>query len=226
MAILLIEDDAVLADGLIHGLGQNGLEVVAATTAADAERLLATGDFKLILLDLGLPDVDGLEFLQSLRRRRIPIPAIILTARDGLNDRIEGIKRGGDDYLTKPFELTELEARIHALLRRCYGGFDAEISVGRLTLDTRHRQILGDREPIALSSCQYSVLELLLTQAGKVVSRDRIARRMVLEGAAQTNNAIDICIHRLRRLIARFGVDIQTVRGLGYLLDSVIDEKN
>lgn len=224
MAILLIEDDAVLADGLTQGLGQSGFKVISATTGAYAEKLLLQQNVQLIVLDLGLPDVDGLEFLHGLRERRIRLPTIILTARDGLNDRIEGIKRGADDYLTKPFELSELEARIHALLRRCYGGFRTEIVVGRLTLELPNSQIKADGLPLALSRCEFSVLELLLQQAGKVVGRQRIAQRLGFEGTSQTDNAIDMHMHRLRKRVEPYGVDIKTVRGLGYLLDLMADE--
>ena len=151
MKILLVEDDAVLADGLIHTLGGSGYSVVCATNGNYAEHLLQAHDFDLIVLDLGLPDMDGLELLRRLRARKMALPILILTARDGINDRIEGIRQGADDYLTKPFELGELEARIHALIRRCYGGFSDHIVIGRLALDTHNHLISADGEPIALS---------------------------------------------------------------------------
>jgi len=224
MNILLIEDDAVLADGLIHTLGDSGYSVTCATTGAYAEHLLQAQDFDLIVLDLGLPDMDGLELLRRLRSRKIPLPIMILTARDGVNDRIVGIEQGADDYMTKPFELRELEARIHALIRRCYGGFSNDIVIGRLRLDTHNHQVLADGQPIMLSAREYGLLEILLMQAGKVVCKDRIAQRLATDGDALTDNAIEIYVHRLRKRIEPYGTVIRTVRGLGYLLERSADE--
>lgn len=219
MNILLIEDDAVLADGLIHTLSGSGYSVTCAKAGAYAEQLLQAQDFDLIVLDLGLPDMDGLELLRRLRSRKVPLPIMILTARDGVNDRIDGIEQGADDYMTKPFELRELEARIHALIRRCYGGFSNDIAIGRLRLDTHNHQVLVDGQPIILSGREYSLLEILLMQAGKVVSKDRIAQRLAADGDALTDNAIEIYVHRLRKRIEPYGTVIRTVRGLGYLLE-------
>ncbi|MDD5412343.1 MAG: response regulator [Methylobacter sp.] len=224
MNILLIEDDAVLADGLIHTLGGSGYSVTCATNGAYAKQLLQAQDFDLIVLDFGLPDMDGLELLRRLRSRKIPLPIMILTARDGVNDRIVGIEQGADDYMTKPFELRELEARIHALIRRCYGGFSNDIVIGRLRLDTHNHQVLVDGQPIMLSAREYGLLEILLMQAGKVVSKDRIAQRLAVDGDALTDNAIEIYVHRLRKRIEPYGAVIRTVRGLGYLLERSADE--
>lgn len=224
MKILLVEDDAVLADGLIHTLGGSGYSVVCATNGNYAEHLLQAHDFDLIVLDLGLPDMDGLELLRRLRARKMALPILILTARDGINDRIEGIRQGADDYLTKPFELGELEARIHALIRRCYGGFSDHIVIGRLALDTHNHLISADGEPIALSARESGVLEILLMQAGKVVCKDRIAQRLAADGDALADNAIEVYVHRLRKRIEPFGAVIRTVRGLGYMLETGADE--
>ncbi len=224
MKILLIEDDAVLADGLNHTLNQSGYAVACAKTGSYALQLLEAEDFDLIILDLGLPDMDGLELLRRLRHRKIPLPILILTARDGVNDRITGIEQGADDYMTKPFELRELEARIQALIRRCYGGFSSLIRIGRLTLDTQHHQLLVDGEPILLSAREYGVLEILLLQAGKVVAKDRIAQRLAADGDALADNAIEVYVHRLRKRIEPFGAAIKTIRGLGYLLELATNE--
>lgn len=224
MNILLIEDDAVLADGLIHTLGANGYLVTCATTSAYAEQLLQAQDFDLIVLDLGLPDMDGLELLRRFRGRKMPLPIMILTARDGMNDRIQGIEQGADDYLTKPFELRELEARIHALIRRCYGGFSNTIVVGKLMLDTHNHQVIVENRPLILSAREYGLLELFLMQAGKVVCKERIAQRLAVDGDALTDNAIEIYIHRLRKRIECYGAIIRTIRGLGYLLEKAGDE--
>jgi two-component system OmpR family response regulator len=219
MKILLIEDDAVLADGLTHTLRNSGYSVTSATSGGYANHLLQAQDFDLIILDLGLPDMDGLELLRKLRSRKIQLPILILTARDGVNDRITGIEQGADDYMTKPFELRELEARVHALIRRCYGGFSNDIVIGRLTLDTHNHQVLVDGQSIKLSPRKYGVLEILLIQAGKVVSKDRIAQRLAEDGEALTDNAVEIYVHRLRKRIESYGAVIRTVRGLGYLLE-------
>jgi two-component system OmpR family response regulator len=220
MKILLIEDDAVLADGLMHTLSANGYSVTCATRGSYAEQLLLSQDFDLIVLDLGLPDVDGLQLLRRFRLRKIPLPILILTARDGINDRIEGIEQGADDYMTKPFELREFEARVRALIRRCYGGFRDDIVIGRLALDTQNHQVLADGQPMQLSAREYGVLEILLMQAGKVVSKDRIAQRLSADGEALADNAIEVYIHRVRKRIEPYDAVIRTVRGLGYLLET------
>jgi two-component system, OmpR family, response regulator len=220
MNILLVEDDAVLSDGLTHTLGKNGYSVTAATTANYAEHLLMAQDFDLAVLDLGLPDMDGLAFLRKIRQRKIPLPILILTARDGVNDRIQGIEQGADDYMTKPFDPKELEARIHALIRRCYGGFQNDIVLGRMSLNTRDNQILADGEPILFLPREYAVLEILFIHVGKVVGKDKIAQRLATEGDALTDNAIEVYIHRLRKRIEPYDVAIRTVRGLGYLIES------
>jgi two-component system, OmpR family, response regulator len=220
MNILLVEDDPVLTDGLLYTLAKSGYTVTSATNGSYAEQLVQSQDFDLILLDLGLPDMDGLTLLRRLRSRKVPIPILILTARDGINDRIEGIEQGADDYLTKPFELRELEARIKALIRRCYGGFSHTIKVGRLTLDTQNHQVLADGQVIMLSAREYGVLEILIMQSGKVVSKDRIAQRLTADsGEALADNAIEVYVHRVRKRIENYDVQILTIRGLGYLLE-------
>jgi two-component system OmpR family response regulator len=224
MKILLIEDDAVLADGLVHTLSDGGYKVTCATTGAYAKQLLLAEDFDLIVLDLGLPDMDGLELLRRLRSRKIALPILILTARDGINDRIVGIEQGADDYMTKPFELRELEARINALIRRCYGGFSNMIKVGRLTLDTQHHQVSFDDQPMSFSAREYGVLEMLLLHADKLVAKDRIAQRLAVDGDALADNAIEVYVHRIRKRLEPCGVVIKTIRGLGYLLETGHDQ--
>ncbi|MEQ1635149.1 MAG: response regulator transcription factor [Methylococcales bacterium] len=219
MRLLLIEDDAILTDGLTHTLRKSGYEITCAPNGSYAEQLLFAQDFDLIIMDLGLPDMDGLRLLRRIRQRKLPIPILILTARDGINDRIEGIEQGADDYLSKPFELRELEARIQALIRRCYGGFANTITLGMLVLDTQNHQILADGQVIQLSAREFGLLELLMLQAGKVVAKERIAQRLAQEGDALTDNAIEIYVHRLRKRIEAYAVSIRTIRGLGYLIE-------
>jgi len=224
MKILLIEDDEVLADGLTHTLSDSGYTVTNAISGAYAEQLLRAQDFDLIILDLGLPDIDGLQLLRKLRIQKLPLPIMILTARDDMNVRIKGIREGADDYMTKPFELRELEARLQALVRRCYGGFSSTIEIGRLLLDTRNHQIQANGQFLSLSARESAVLEVLLIQANKVVSKDRIAQRLSSAGDALADNAIEVYIHRVRKHIEPYDVVIRTVRGLGYLLESKLHE--
>lgn len=224
MKILLVEDDSVLIDGLTHTLTQSGYDVTSAVTGAYAEGIMLAKDFDLIILDLGLPDMDGKKFLWKLRMRKITIPVLILTARDAVNDRIEGLQKGADDYIVKPFDLSELETRIHALIRRSYGNFSKDISCGRLTLDTLEHQVLADGEPLILFSREYGVLESLMLQLGRVVSKDKIAQRLAAGDDDEIgDNAIEVNIHRLRKRIKPYGVRIKTLRGLGYMLEGCPD---
>ncbi|MDF1583280.1 MAG: response regulator transcription factor [Methyloprofundus sp.] len=224
MNILLIEDDAVLADGLIHTLSNSGYRVTGAISGNYAEHLLQAQDFDVIILDLGLPDIDGLVLLRQLRSQKLALPILILTARDNINDRVEGILQGADDYMTKPFELRELEVRLQALIRRCYGGFNHNIEMGRLLLDTQTHQIKADGELLTLSAREAELLEFLLMQSGKLVCKDRIAQRLSSDGDALADNAIEVYIHRLRKRIEAYGVIIRTVRGLGYLLEDKVHD--
>jgi len=224
MNILLIEDDKVLSDGLSHTLSNTGYNITVANTGAYAEHILKAQGFDLIILDLGLPDIDGLHLLRKLRRQKQSLPIMILTARDDLNNRIEGISQGADDYMCKPFELRELEARLHALIRRCYGGFNDIIEVGNLQLNTNTKQILAKGELLSLSARESAVLEVLLMQKGKVISKDKIAQHLSLYGEALADNAIEVYIHRIRKHIEAYDVGIRTFRGLGYLLENKRDE--
>jgi two-component system, OmpR family, response regulator len=219
MKILVVEDDAVLADGLFHTLAKVGFSVVNAMSGTYASQLLMAQDFDLCVLDLGLPDMDGLDLLREIRRQRLLMPVLILTARDAIDDRIRGINDGADDYMTKPFELKELEARINALIRRCYGGFQEEIVFGCLKMNVAEQQILADGEALVLPPREYDVLEILLLQAGKVVCKERLAQRLTSTSEAVSDNAIEIYIHRLRKRLDPLGMAIRTLRGLGYVLE-------
>jgi two-component system OmpR family response regulator len=223
MNILLIEDDEVLADGLTHTLSSSGYCVTGAATGAYAEHLLKAQGFDLIILDLGLPDMDGLQLLRRLRSQKLSLPILVLTARDDMNDRIEGIRQGADDYMTKPFELRALEARLHALVRRCYGGFSHIIEIGSLQLDTSNHQIMAKGELLSLSAREFAVLEVLMMQKGKVISKDKIAQHLSLQGDALADNAIEVYVHRIRKRIEPYHVGIRTFRGLGYLLEDKLN---
>lgn len=221
MKILLVEDDPVLSDGLNYTLSLSGYVVTCAMTGNYAEGLLLAQDFDLIILDLGLPDMDGTEILWKLRVRKINIPVMILTARDAINDKIEGLERGADDYMVKPFDLRELESRIHALIRRSYGNFNKDIEVGRLALDTLDHLVLADGQPLILFPREFGVLEVLMLQVGRVVSKDKIAQRLSNGEEELGDNAIEVYIHRLRKRIKPYDANIRAVRGLRYMLESV-----
>lgn len=224
MRILLVEDDAVLGDGLSRSLTDWGFDVTLAETGAYADSALCTQPYDLVILDLGLPDMDGRAVLRQLRARKSTIPVLILTARDRLNDRVGGLELGADDYMTKPFELRELEARVRALLRRSHGGFNHDIRFGQLVLNTRGQLITWDGVPMLLPPREYGVLEALLLHAGRVVSKDSIAQRLVVRSEELADNAIEVYVHRLRKRLAPLGIGIRTLRGLGYLLEQSKNE--
>ncbi|MEY4210860.1 MAG: hypothetical protein RLZ92_1241 [Pseudomonadota bacterium] len=224
MRILLVEDDAVLGDGLSLSLNDWGFDVTLAVTGNYACSALSTQPYDLVILDLGLPDMDGRELLRQLRARNSAIPVLILTARDGLNDRVSGLELGADDYMTKPFELRELEARVKALLRRSHGGVNHDIRFGRLVLDPLTQQLTVDDKPMLLPPREYGVMEALLLQAGRVVSKDSIAQRLASHSDDLADNAIEVYVHRLRKRLESLGIRIRTVRGLGYLLEQDADE--
>lgn len=219
MRLLLVEDDAALADGLSHVFGKTDYTVVCASTGRQAEALLFAQQFDVVILDLGLPDKDGYDVLRTMRARSDATPVLILTARDAVDDRVRGLEKGADDYLSKPFDMRELEARVRALIRRRYGRFGSQLTVGRLRLETVSRQAFHENQPIPLPAREYGVLEALVLQAGRVVSKDRIAQRLTLGDEDIADNAIEVYVHRLRKRLESLGLGIRTVRGLGYLLE-------
>jgi two-component system, OmpR family, response regulator len=226
MRLLLVEDDPLLADGLSRSLGQSGFVVDHAADGASADHMLLNQAYDLIILDLGLPGaLDGMSVLRRLRRRASGssmAPVMILTARAGLEDRVKGLDLGADDYLVKPFELPELEARARALVRRGKFGASPQIVHGRLCFDTVGRRALVDDQPLDLSARELSMLETLLLSTGRVVSKEQLAEQLTGWGEAVGANAIEVYIHRLRKKVEPAGVSIRTVRGLGYLLEKPV----
>jgi two-component system OmpR family response regulator len=223
MRLLIVEDDRLLADGLTRSLRQAGFATDTAADGEAADHMLATQAYDLVILDLGLPKFDGFEVLRRLRRRHArsaSVPVLILTARDSLEDRVKGLDLGADDYLAKPFELPELEARVRALVRRGKFGSSARLTHGRLTFDTVARQALIDDAPLELSAREISVLESLLVRPGRVVSKEQIADQLTGWGEEVGPNAIEVYVHRLRKKLEAVDVKIRTVRGLGYMLDT------
>jgi len=178
------------------------------------------------VLDIDLPELDGFEVLRRLRKRRSKVPVLVLTVHDAVFERIQGLDSGADDYLTKPFRMGELEARIRALMRRARGAADNIITVGRLTVDAQSHLAAIDMVPLELSAREFSVLQMLSIRAGRVVSKDAIMRSLYDWDEDVGPNAIEIHIHRIRKKLGNAGVNIRTVRGLGYLLETVNEAPN
>jgi len=224
MHILIVEDDPVLSDGLMRSLRKAGYAVDHADTGTRADQMLAVHPYDLVILDLGLPTMSGIEVLRRMRMRRSATPVLILTARDSAEDRVAGLDTGADDYLGKPFDLKELEARVRALLRRGRYATAAVIKHARLTLDLAGRRAAMDDEPLELSARELAVLEALLLSAGRVVSKGQLVEMIFATTEDVGANAIEVYIHRLRKKIEPAGVDIRTIRGLGYLIDKQMHE--
>lgn len=219
MKILLVEDDPTLGEAVMLAIQQAGFAIDWSRDGVQAEHALAGFAYDAMLLDLGLPRREGLEVLRNLRKRGVPLPVMVLTARDTVEDRVRGLDAGADDYLLKPFSLDELLARLRALLRRAHGVSDTQIRMGRLSFDTIKRQASVGDAPMALSAREVEVLEILLHYAGRVIAKEAIADRLANWDEGVGENAVEVYIHRLRRKLEGTGVSIRTLRGLGYLLE-------
>jgi DNA-binding response OmpR family regulator len=220
MHVLIVEDDAVIADGLTHALRRAGYAVDACEIGSTADHALATGTYDLVVLDVELPALDGFEVLRRLRARKSKTPVLILTARDALHDRVKGLDLGADDYVVKPFEMAEIEARVRALIRRSQGASDNEIVVGNLHVDVEGRVANVDGKALELLPREFAVLEVLMRRAGRVVLKDALLSSLYEWRDEVGPNAIEVQVHRLRKKLAEAEVDIRTVRGLGYLLEA------
>jgi DNA-binding response OmpR family regulator len=219
MRVLLVEDDPILADGLLRILQRNKYIVTHETNGRRADHLLTVQQYELVVLDMGLPDMDGTEILRRLRHRNVKVPVLILTARDRVEDRVQGLDFGADDYLSKPFDLLELEARVRALLRRGQSASSAQLLIGDLCLDTVGRRAMINGEALELSARELSVLEVLMLRAGRVVSKELLSDQMSDLGEEMSVNAIEVYVHRLRKKIEAAHVNIRTLRGLGYMME-------
>ncbi len=220
MHILLVEDDRPLAVGLAKALRQQDYAVDWVDNGIMADNLLKTEYFNLIILDLGLPKLAGLEVLRRFRGRGGRTPVLILSAHGNVDSRVAGLDLGADDYLSKPFELKELEARARALLRRNSNATTAMIKLGALTFDGAARRASVDDEYLDLPRRELCLLEILLHRAGQVVSKEQIAAQLFDFDDDAGPNAIELYVHRLRKKLGPAGLNIRTVRGLGYLLDA------
>ena len=216
MRILLVEDDRLLGDGIATGLAQAGFAVDWVQDGVAADLALRTGSPDAVVLDLGLPRLSGLEVLKRSRASGAKVPVLILTARDAVQDRVQGLDAGADDYLVKPFDLAELAARLRALIRRAAGTAAPRLIVGDIELDPAAREARLRGVPVELAVREFALLHALMLNAGRVLSREQLAERLYRWGEEVESNAIDVHIHHLRR---KLGADaFRTVRGVGYVM--------
>jgi DNA-binding response OmpR family regulator len=220
MRLLLVEDNERFAGLLKRGLAGAGFVVHVLPTAEDATTALRTSRFEIVVLDLGLPDADGLEVLGEMRRRQDATPVLILTARGSLADRVTGLQSGADDYLVKPFALEELVARLQALLRRPGNLLGNALKLGNVTLDTVARQVFVHDRPLFFSPREIAVLEHLLRHSGRVVAKTLLGENLYGLSQEVVSNAVEVYVHRLRKHLAEVGASVQihTLRGIGYLI--------
>ncbi|MBG4599185.1 response regulator [Pseudomonas aeruginosa] len=216
MHVLLTEDDDLIASGIVAGLNAQGLTVDRVASAADTQALLQVARFDVLVLDLGLPDEDGLRLLQRLRQQGVDLPVLVLTARDAVTDRVAGLQAGADDYLLKPFDLRELGARLHTLQRRSAGRGVNVIEHGRLSYDPSTRETWLDGRPVELSRREQALLQALLNNRGRILSGEQLKDSVYGFGDEVESNALNVHIHHLRRKLGN--AIVQTVRGLGYRL--------
>lgn len=216
MRILLVEDDPLLGDGLRAGLRQLGFQVDWVRDGRAAERELRAEPYAAAVLDLGLPLIDGMEVLASVRRAGVTVPVLVLTARDAVADRIRGLDLGADDYVLKPVDLDELAARLRALVRRAHGQSHECLRVQDLALDPAARSVQRDGKPVALSAREFELLQVLMLNAGRVLSREQIEQQLYSWGREVDSNAVEVHVHHLRRKLG--AAAIRTVRGVGYLM--------
>ncbi|WP_329741026.1 response regulator transcription factor [Dyella sp. A6] len=224
MRILIAEDDPSIASGVSATLRQSGHAVDHAATGLLADTALRNTPYDLVILDLGLPGADGSEVLQRVRKRGDRLPVLVITAREGLRERVRVLDLGADDYLVKPFALAELEARVRALLRRYTAQGALELTLGRLRLDLPGHRAWVDDMPLELTAREFGLLEALATRPERVTSRAQLIEALCSWDDELTDNGLDIAIHRLRRKLADSGTQVRTIRGLGYLLEEVTPE--
>lgn len=218
MRVLVVEDDHVVGDAVQRALSLDGHAADHVDTAERAKAALHTETFDLAIVDIGLPREDGLQLVRDLRRRGRTVPVLMLTARDGLQDRVNALDLGADDYLTKPFQVAELLARCRALVRRANGVTSTEVVFGSLKLDLAHKQATIDDEPLDLTRREWSVLECLVLNAGRVVSKEKLMSAVASWNDELTPNAVEVYVSRLRTKLGD-AIVIRVIRGLGYRLD-------
>jgi DNA-binding response OmpR family regulator len=222
MRLLLVEDNDELSKLVVKSIEQAGFSADRVATAADAVSVLGSTHYAAVILDLGLPDEDGLGVLKSLRSWQSTVPVLILTARDGVNDKVAGLRAGADDYLVKPFAVEELLARLEALLRRPGHLLGKSLEVGNLAFDTAAKQIYIDGAPQVLSARELALLEILMRRSGRVVSKRVVEDQIFGLSNDVGSNAVEVYVHRLRKSLLDLGanVTIHTIRGVGYLISA------
>jgi DNA-binding response OmpR family regulator len=220
MRLLIVEDDPQLADGLVGALKQSAYQVTLCATGRDALGALADSHFDLVILDLGLPDIDGLDVLRAIRADGIQTPVIILTAREQLGQRVRGLDIGADDYLVKPFALLELEARIRAHLRRAGGG-SVQLRFENIEIDSTNRQALVDGTPVELTARELAILEALVRRQGRIAGKDQLFDDIYDTDSDAQTSALEVHISRIRKKFQAIGAPytIRALRGLGYRLE-------
>jgi DNA-binding response OmpR family regulator len=220
MRLLIVEDNEELAELLAKALRTSGYDADVLTTLEKAASALRTTSYAAMILDLGLPDGDGLTLLHELRQRNNPIPVLVLTARDGLQDRVTGLRNGADDYLAKPFAVVELVARLEAILRRPGQLLGSSLNLANLVYDTESRQVFIDGVPRLFSARETSVLETLLRRQGRVVPKKNVEDHIFGVTGEVTSNAVEVYVSRLRKQLGEYGAKIliHTIRGVGYLM--------
>lgn len=221
MRLLVVEDDALLQEGLHLALSQEGYACDCTGSAKQADALLNSAHYSLVILDLGLPDGDGLQLLAHWRKQQRQQPVLILTARDTIEDRVCGLDEGADDYLVKPFALTELLARVRALIRRHQGASDNCVTVGNLTIDLNSQRVNVDNVPVILTPKEFAILARLMLKAGHPVHRELLHQDIYSWNDDPASNSLEVHMHRLRQKIGKSR--IRTLRGFGYLLTTEDD---
>jgi len=219
MRLLLVEDDRLLANALIQAFRHSGMVADVAHDGRSADRWLESEQYDLVVLDLGLPGLDGSEVLSRLRQRRQTLPVLVLSARDAVEERVRLLNLGADDYVVKPVALSELEARIRALIRRGQALNDPRIALGRLFLDTAGQRAWLDEEPLDLTAREWTALAFLAERANRIVSKEQMMQSLYSWDEEITANAVEKIISRLRNKLEPAGIVIRTVRGLGYFLE-------
>ena len=219
MRVLLAEDDTVLADGLCRSLRRSGYAVDWVSSGSEADAALAAQPYDLLILDLGLPRMSGMDVLKRLRARETTVPVLILTAADSVEQRVRGLDLGADDFMAKPFALSELEARVRALVRRANGAGSSLVRLGDLVFDHSGRTATLHGQSLELSARETGLLEVLLSRVGRLVSKEQIVDHLCEWGDEVSHNAIEVYMHRLRKKLEGAGIRIATVRGLGYCLE-------
>ncbi|MGB0578328.1 MAG: response regulator transcription factor [Limisphaerales bacterium] len=220
MKVLLVEDEAKIAAFAKKGLTEAGFTVDHASNGDDGLELAITREYDALILDIMLPGRDGLSILNQLREHKYTVPVILLTARSALDERLDGLNRGADDYLTKPFYIEELIARLHALIRRASGQEQSVLSAGHVSVNLIDREVKVDGDPVELTAREYSLLTYLMRSPGRVLTRTQICEHVWDYHFDPGTNLVDVCVQRLRKKISIAGQDplIETVRGVGYKL--------